>query len=138
MFGNIVTAIRQRMEAGFTAAPLSWPNEDYQPTAQQPWVFAEVIGNGGDCTGFNSPGLRAAQDDGLIQAHVFVPEGTGTDDAYNLAGAIGDLFLMATFSGTGCRIACRKPSVGEAEPGSEDGLWWRVSVSIPFTAFYSA
>jgi hypothetical protein len=137
MFREIVATIRTKLEAEWSGAPIAWPNEDFQANGQDAWVHVEVQGNGAEGTVIGSVGKRAVTEMGLIFAHVFVPVGTGTDEAFRIAEEIGAVFRLTSFSGTGVRIAAGVPSIGEAEPGDENGNWFRVSASIPFTAHYS-
>lgn len=138
MFRDIAAAIRTRMGATVNGCSVAWPNEKFSPTVQQPWIYAEVRGNGTSGTGVGSAGLRQVTTDGLIEAHVYVPAGKGTDAAYQTADAVGALFQLAAFPASTAAIATGAASVGDAEPGDDKGLWWRVSVVIPFTAHYTA
>lgn len=146
---DIWAAIRQKLEAEWEDTPVRYPNgrafrpsdpsdqSPYDPTAdpEQPWVHLEIMGAGSDSTVIGSVGKRAAYDDGVIFAHVFVPVGTGDDEARRLARALGEIFRVTRFGG----LDTGAPNpLGDGEMGSDDGLWWRVSVSIPFTARYSA
>lgn len=141
-------SVRQRLEAQWTGAPVTYQNggafrpddptnrDSYDPSTapDSPWVYLEILGAGADSTRYGPAGTRIAQDDGVIFGHVFVPVGTGDDQARQLARALGEIFRVDTFGG----LSTGAPSLGGGEQGDDDGLWYRVSVSIPFTAFYNA
>lgn len=144
-----LTAVRHRLEAEWTDTPVCYPNggafrpgdpdnrDSYEPkdAPNDAWIYVEVMGSGSSSTVIGSVGKRAARDDGLIFAHVFVPAGTGDDEARRLARALGEIFRMTRFGGL---VTGAPDPLGAAEQGDDDGLWWRRSVSIPFTAHYTA
>lgn len=137
MFREIVAAVRSRIEAAALGVPVAWPNERHEPVGEEPWIYAEVEASDADCTVFNSAGKRSGQESAVLSAHVFVPVGTGTDEAFRIAGDVAALFRALTFSAEGFRISCGAPIVADAEAGSDDGRWFRVTVSCPMTAHYA-
>src|SRR5690606_17138546 len=92
-------AIRDRMEAEWTATAVVYPNEHFDRPANEPWVYLEVLGAGADSTVFGSEGKRVARDDGIIFAHVFVPVGVGEALATQYAEQIGEIFRVQRFDG---------------------------------------
>lgn len=140
------TAIRTKMTAEWSTTDVAYPNEarPWQAEGKQwptdasgnpePWVYLEVLGAGADSTVFGSEDKRVARDGGLIFAHVFVPVGIGDKLATQYAEEIGEIFRVKRFDG----ISTGAPSVGAGEQGDDDGLYWRVSVSIPFSLHYTA
>jgi hypothetical protein len=147
-----LSAVKARIEALWTETPVAWPNggwfvpvdpyssaepgADYDPDAdpEQPWLYVELIGAGADCTVIGSPGKRAAVDDYVIMATVYVPVGTGDADSRRLCRAFGDIFRLARFGGV---VAGAPSPPGNGDKGDDDGLWWRRSVSIPLFVRYS-
>lgn len=145
-----LAAVRQKLAAEWTDTPIRYPNGGwflpsdptnpdpaYDPAADpsQPWAHVEVLGAGSGSTVIGSVGKRAAYDDGVIFAHIFVPVGTGDDEARRLARALGEIFRVTRFGGL---VTGAPDPLGNGEQGDDDGLWWRRSVSIPFTAHYTA
>ena len=142
-----LAAVRAKLEAAWTECVVTYPNggafrpddpanrDSYDPTSapEQPWAYLEVLGAGSDGTAIGSEGKRAARDDGLIFAHLFVPAGTGDDEARRLARALGDIFRVTRFGGL---VTGAPNPLGDGEQGDDDGLFWRRSVSIPFSAHY--
>lgn len=137
MFQEIVAAIRARLEGASLTADLSFPNETYEPTYPAPWIYAEVEASGADCTAYNSAGKRQGMEMVVLFAHVFVATGNGLAPALAIAKEVADLFRAETFAAEGFRIVCGAPVVANAESGSDDGLWFRVTVSCPMTALYA-
>lgn len=139
------TAIRERLEAAWTDCVLTYQNgrvfrpddpgnqDRYDPAAEDTWAHVEILGAGSECTVIGSVGKRAARDDGVIFGHVFVPVGTGDDEARRLARSMGEIFRVTRFGG----VETGAPDLGGGEKGDDDGLFWRVSVSIPFTCHYT-
>lgn len=144
---DILTAIREKLEAEWTECVVTYQNggafrpddptnrDRYDPAPEDTWMHVEILGGGSDCTVIGSVGKRAARDDGTIFAHVFVPVGSGDDEARRLARAIGEIFRVTRFGGL---VTGAPDPLGGGEQGDDDGLWWRVSASIPFTAHYTA
>lgn len=133
---SVDDAVRAKLAAEWSGCDLAWPNETYEPTTETPWAYCEVQGNGSTRTAFNSAGKRVGMDDGLLMIDVFVPVGIGDRPAKDLAQGIAEVFAMQNFAGEDCRIVGGVPFVGEGEAGSDDGLWFRVSASVPLTATY--
>lgn len=139
------TAIRARLEAAWTDCVLTYQNggvfrpddpsnrDGYSPAAEDTWAYVEILGAGAECTVIGSVGKRAARDDGAIFCHVYVPVGSGDDEARRLARSMGEIFRVTRFGG----VETGAPDLGGGEKGDDDGLWWRVSVSIPFTTHYT-
>lgn len=134
MFREIAAAVRSRIAAATLGVPVAWPNERYAPIDEAPWIYAEVEASDADCTVSNSVGKRLASESVVLSAHVFVPVGTGTGDAFQIAESVAALFRALTFPADGFRVSCGAPVIADAAPGSDDGNWFRVTVSCPMTA----
>lgn len=148
-----LAAVKARVAALWTDAPVLWPNGGAfvpggDPAAAPdghahapdedlaaPWLRVEILGAGSGGTVIGSAGKRRAWDDGVIVGHVFTPAGTGDGEALRLARAFGELFRVTRFGGL---VTGAPDALGMGEPGDADGVWWRRSVSIPFTAHYKA
>jgi hypothetical protein len=100
----------------------------------QPWVYLEVIGGDATILGVGRPGDHLTVDDGNIFVHVFVPSGTGTSEATRLAVAAGEIFRTAEFyrDTPGCCVRSWSPRIDGGGSSADDGLWWRVTATIPF------
>lgn len=122
------SALRQRM-AGFTAVPVHYQNvtPDSQPNA--PFVFFEILWGEAFQASIGSPGANTYRHPGVAMAHIFVKTNTGTKTVTEHAGTIAALFRTQHFGG----VRCETPSIGRPGPGDDDGNWYRVTVSIPFT-----
>src|SRR4051794_25181820 len=97
-FAGAVAAIRARLTAMRPVElPIAYPNEadpDFTNANGElaPWLFAEVSGAGSNIRGVGVPGDHVVVDDGLIILHVMVPTGTGSADAFAIAGDLGEIF----------------------------------------------
>jgi len=104
-----------------------------------PWIYFEVIGTGSELAGASgTPGNRLWRDYGLIYAHVFVPVGEGEDRAVEIARQAGEIFRAAAFyeSSDGRRIRTLAPAVNGGSGASDDGNWFRSTMSVEFSYLY--
>jgi hypothetical protein len=106
--------------------------------APVPWVYFEVIGNGSDLRGAGSPGDHIWLYRGGIFIHVFVPEGSGTDDLNALAIAAGEIFRATTLyaDGQGRKVVCMSPSIRGGGSDADRGNVFGVTCFIPFEYFH--
>ena len=136
LFDTARQAIRARIEANWTATPLSriaWPNEDFakplddQGNAQS-FLYVEVFNDSTELTTVGIPGQRRVTQSGRIVAHAFVPLNAGLDAAGTLRGAVATIFEEQLFSNVRCWLS------KEEEGGTTDdtGAYFRTSVTIAF------
>lgn len=139
-FAGAVAAIRSRL-AGLRPVelPIGWPNEGRPDVIDvggnpAPWAYAEVVGTGAEIRGVGVPGDHVVVEDGLIMLTVFVPDGEGTGAAYALAGQLGEIFRVQQFydAEPGVCIRSWTPRISGGDAGSDDGMWFAVTVTIPF------
>lgn len=111
-----------------------WPPKDVDGKLA-PYVLIEVVNTASDIVACGVPGSQTWLYLGLIHVHVFVPVDTGTDLATQYAVATGELFrakqLYADVS-PGCYVRSWSPRVDGGGDGSDDGVWFRVTATIPF------
>lgn len=119
--------------------PIGWPNEARPDVIDvngnpAPWAYAEVMSTGADIRGVGVPGDHVVVEDGIIMLTVFVPDGEGTATAFGLAGQLGEIFRVQQFydAEPGVCIRTWTPRISGGDSGSDDGMWFAVSVSIPF------
>jgi hypothetical protein len=137
--GPAKTAIRSYIEAGFTTAPLVWPNEAHDlPATPAAFVAIEVQGVSNSIRGVGQPGNRLFIHGGLILANVYVPFSVGSKAGDDLADAIGLLLTRRDIAAPSVPQVVRTedPTVHDGELGDEDGNYWRVSVAVPFDFYY--
>jgi hypothetical protein len=118
------------------AAP--WPPRDDEDKLQS-YVLIAPQGVGADHPGFGTPGRQVYLYNGLIHIHVFVPVGNGTDHAFALAVAAGEIFRSKMFYSDvtlGCYVRSWTPRVDGGGPGDDDGIWFRVTATIPFEYYH--
>lgn len=104
----------------------------------QPWVYLEISDAGSTQQGVGAPGNQLWVYDGLIGVHVFVPVDSGNLLAAQYADEIGDIFRASRFYADtpGFEVRCWAPRTGDQGSGSDDGLWYRVTATIPFTYWH--
>lgn len=139
-YAGAIEAIGQRFkDAWGDRTPIAVLNEkrpvlvDGNGDPASAWLFLEVVGAGSDIVGAGRPGDHRWVYDGLIQIHVFVRSGSGTADALRLATDAGEIFRAAEFYRVDdCCVRSWSPRIDGGDSGSDDGLWWRTTASIPF------
>jgi hypothetical protein len=143
-WAGAVAAMRARFAGAFTAAPISYQNEDppadpWPPAPAKPWVYFEVIQAQTALRGVGLPGSQTWLTTGHIFVHVFAPKSYALPDHLALAGQAGAIFRSATFYNAepGAKVVCFGPTVQGGDSASEDGNWFGVTVAIPFE-FYSS
>jgi hypothetical protein len=115
-----------------------WPPKDGAGKLL-PYALIAPQGGGGDLIGFGSPGNRVYLYSGLIHAHCYEPVGDGSGTAFPLAVAAGEIFRTRQFYDTvspGCYIKSYTPRIDGGGPGDDDGIWFRVTATIPFEYYH--
>lgn len=142
-YAGAIASIRERLVAGWTATRITfanehpadpWPPRDANEVSQ-PWVHLEVISEGSEIKGTGRPGHHVWTYKGTILVHVFVPIASGTDLAFQHAVAIGEIFRAAQFYNEtpGHAVRTLAPAIDGGGTADDDGLWFRVTMSAPFT-----
>ncbi len=145
-FAGAKAAIRSRLEAGWTTTRITYQNETpaapFPPTGAGavlvPWVNLEVEGGEAEIVGTGTPGNHVWTYEGTIMVHVFVPIGSGDALATQYAITIGELFRAAQFydSTPGFAVRTLAPSVDPGGSADDDGLWFRVTMSVDFVYWH--
>jgi hypothetical protein len=103
------------------------------------WVYFEILGRRSELVSpTGTPGNRLWAYHGDINAHVFAPIDSGDDDATDLANQAGEIFRAAKFyeGPDGRCIRTLSPFVDDGDTADDDGNWFRVSMSVPFTYWH--
>lgn len=128
-------AIRQRVEANWTATPVCWFGEAFDHPNQRPWLMVERDAiPASQSSSYGSAGKRVVQDPGMIIATVYYPKHAGDDGAYALAEAFGELFRTQKVG----PAQTDAPTMGPVMDGDDQGNWLCIAVTIPFTVSYFA
>jgi len=145
-YAGAKAAIRSRLEANWVTTRLSFQNEQppapWPPTNGDgellPWAQLEIASLGSQIWTFGTEGNRGWRYDGLIYVHVFTPVGDGEALANQHAVAIGEIFRAAKFydDGQGSYIRSLSPQVDDGDSGSDDGNWFRVTMTVDFTYWH--
>lgn len=147
-YPGAVAAARAFLEAGFTAAPVQFQNEDpprrpWPPSPPSPWCYFEMVQLDDRLRGVGIPGNQVWLATGNIAVNVFVPKGYGLADHLALAGLLDTLFRSKTIYNAEPGVALRfwseqgqGPSIQGGDSKSDDGNWFGAAVVIPFQLFY--
>lgn len=126
----VMDAVKARQEANWTTLAVYYPNSATRPPADlSSFVVVEFpIGTGSPLTidGTDREG-------GTIRFIVHVALKGGTDDALTYADELAAIFRQAKMTSGSAVIRTGAPS----SPASlgDDGAYYRVSFSVPFTRF---
>lgn len=127
--GTVYDAIRAYLEARWSATTIAWENETFnRPEPPAPWVMVEMIG---DLYGRMSIGAGDEDrwdEEGVLLLHIYAPAGTGASTARGYAKSLADLFRGERLLSDDLEF--RDASIGMGQPGDDDGMWWKISVSI--------
>lgn len=142
-YAGAIEAIKS-LALTWTTAPIGFLNEAAPSTVDEngnpaPWVLVEVVSLGSDVLGSGVPGNHVISYDGLIKAYVFIPTGTiGTGVGFTHAVAIGEIFKNKLFYNDtpGCYVRTGYPRVEDGNASSEDGNWFGVTATIPFSYWH--
>ena len=128
---NAENALRGRMESEWDVAGVAVHYQNVTPAQQpnSPFVFFEILWGEAFKASIGSPGAELYRHPGVLMVHAFVKTNTGTKRLIEIAGRVAEIFRTQRFGG----VRTETPSIGRPGPGSEDGNWYRVTVSIPFT-----
>lgn len=156
-YAGAITAIRARFVDqwkvdGLPRTLITFPNEPAADGAGNPvkmppkdadgsplpWVYFEVIGNGSELRGAGVPGDNIWLYRGGIFIHVFVAEGAGTEEVYELASIAGEIFRARTIyaDGAGRKVVCMSPAIQGGASDADKGNVFGVTCFIPFEYFH--
>ena len=142
MLAPAATAIRERIEANYTATPIRWQNEnwgdDNPQNAGDPFIEVEVIGGANSIRSFSSPGDRLFIHPGIVRFYIFAPINTGMTDAMATADALAAFMERAEFGqATGQTVRTQDFSVYDGVASEESGNYTVLLCSCPFDFYYT-
>lgn len=110
-----------------------WPPVD-GAGALVPFVAVEVLSAGPPDERFGLPGASVMTYEGWIKGHVYVPVATQTADAEALAWQFGEMFRnKRLYNATpDFEVRTLTPYTDAGGDGDDDGVWFRVTATIPF------
>jgi hypothetical protein len=122
---EVFTAVRDLITDDFSLCPVVFPNEQTPTDSSLPWVYVDVSGS---LLRRIELGIGAYEERGLVWLNIFVPVGTGTLEARTIGKALGRLFLLARDS----PVTFGDQSAAQGEPGDDDGMYWRQTMTINY------
>jgi|GEM_PF-1815273 len=128
-------AIRNWLEANFTAATLYFENEDATPPdagLDVRWVYVEIEGDEEDqaSIGGGSADENIWRETGTIKAYVIVPVGEGVGAGNDLRDQLADALRGLQTGGVVCRRMSRV--AGLSWEGNGNGNWWALPLVVEF------
>lgn len=123
----VIAAVKARQQAGWTTAPVVYPNEKYQlPSDPVPFVEVDFPIAGSDQASLGAPGANKFRDLGTIRFIISTRDDEGTDRATQYANELAALFRAKVFDGV-ITYAPSPPIYLGA-----DGNYGSWSISIPY------
>ncbi len=123
------TGIQTYLRDSWAATPIHFENETWKfPSPPAPFLLVEVYGDFYDqaSIGADHADENLFREAGQVYVHVMTPRGSGTVQARTYAKQIVDLFRGNEEAG----VRPRGMSIGAGEPGTEDGNYFRMTVTI--------
>lgn len=134
----VTTALKAYLGAGFSAAPVAWPNDAFEPPlagdgAPLPWIAAEVQSR---TFAQQSIGAYPAADnrwdeEGFLSLYVMVPAGTGSATLDGLTDSLRELFRGTTLLGGNLDFPGRIDS-DSGGPAQHDGAYFQRTITVPW------
>jgi hypothetical protein len=125
---EVFSAIKNELIAVWTNTPIVWENE-FTSEKTSPWVMVEVRG-----TLYSQMSIGQTEqhdnrwdEEGVLEMHVMVPSGTGSELARDYAKQLTDIFRGKYLSND--TIEFRNSEIASGG-GDERGDWFRLTVSI--------
>jgi hypothetical protein len=128
-YDKIRSILEGRLRA-FDAFPTAWENVSFAPTSGQPYQRAALLP--GQTQG-PTMGDGFKRELGVLQVDLYYPTGSGPKEATARAEALRGLFPRGWSASSGPVLLRIVPHPYMSPARIEDG-WYRVSVSIPYTA----
>lgn len=131
-YDQACAAIRSYLEANFTALPITWGNDNFDPAASGPngWVYVRIALTHGEQVAMCQIGQGLFRDHGACHVWVYVPRGSKVGLAESTATAIRKLFADQPIDG----IIFGQRAIGAGGVDGANGMWWGVPVAINWWA----
>jgi hypothetical protein len=127
---DVVTAVRARLEANFSAAPIWVENGDTSvPDDLSPYVTLQFPYNNTEQASAGDPGNNKWREEGAFRIVIHVARGWGTDDARQWADEIATLFRGQTFAG----VRCWAPTSPVTDDRNDADSYFKLSFAVPYT-----
>jgi len=121
-------ALRARFESQWAnTTPIAWPNVDFKPTDESPWVRFSIVSTDVRQASFGAA-TNFYRHPGVIIVQVFTPILQGDKEALQLADQVASIFR--NWSDAANRIRFLSPPSVKAI--GEDKPWYQVNVSCPY------
>lgn len=145
-YAGALAAIKQRLIDNWgTTTKIAYGNEKFEADIDDngngvAWVYHEIISAGSAIQSAGTPGAHVVVYDGLIKCHVFTPEGSGVETGLAYAISLGEIFRVQLFynDGDGRYVRTWTPRIEAGDTLSDDGLWFRTTMTCPFEFWHRA
>lgn len=121
-------AIEGHVQANFTAAPVFFENQPFDPPKDAPYVVVTIRHSGTQPASLGPTPLRRLA--GTVEAALHVPERSGTATARTLADALAAVLRRVTIlPAPGVVLRLGEPTL---EGGHTANGWWRATLTCVF------
>lgn len=140
-----VQATKDLLSAEWTTTAIGFENGE-KPTAEDvngeliPWVFCEIDDTEREVKTIDLDGQRLHIQYFDVWVSIYVPAGTGDALVREYADSIAAILMnRRVYNSTpGYLVRTRVSEVHRGVKGSDDGKWWRRSVSVPCEYWHTA
>ncbi|MBA4219936.1 MAG: hypothetical protein C0458_04315 [Methylobacterium sp.] len=123
-----MAAVKSRLAAGFTSAPVYFPNGALPATGLAEYVAVQYPLASERQASFGAPGSNVFREEGVIRFVFHVRAGLGTDRIGILAGELRTLFRNARFDG----VRTYAPTSPVFDDRADAGSTYRASIAVPY------
>ena len=113
--------------------PVSWPNDDFKPTASSAWTEFNII-FGRTRNAIIGNASLTSRVNGIVEVNVYIPLNTGVQLGYTLSEAAKTIFNNKQFNSTQC-LAGSITEIGHRKAGGGPVEYFQFRVSIPFYSY---
>lgn len=135
---TVLNAVRARVAATFSACDVIYPNEEKQaPAGLADFVLVEFPLARGEQVTLGVAGERMMREEGTVRFVIHVGPKKGLDGALDYAEALATAFRALRFNEAGETVLdgvyVETDVPGMATPLGDDGSYYKLSFSVPYT-----
>jgi hypothetical protein len=133
----VIDAVKTRQAANWTTLPVSYPNERVTiPADLTGFVVIENPVGRGEQHGIGAAGSRRFSEEGGFRVVIHVPLGAGWETAYTYADELATVFRGVKLEAGSGSLDLWAP--GPPIPQGQDGAYYKIAFSIPYTFQFAA
>lgn len=126
----VMAAVRARLDSNWTRCPVEYPNEAMQtPADGSPFLAVQFPVASEERISMGAPGANVHREEGGIRFVLAIPRGAGVGEWTPWIDEMRSLFRSKRFD----NVVTYAASPAVLDDRSDDGNYWALSCSIPYT-----